>query len=240
MKRYIAPILIILGLISLFAAYGSPARAQSTDGRFAAFLDLDTAILPNSANFLSRGIDQAVDEGAELIIIQLDTPGGLLDTTRDMVSSILQSEIPVVVYVAPAGARAASAGTFITAAAHIAAMDSATNIGAASVVGSGGEDLPDTLKSKVTEDVAAFIRVIAEERGRNADVLQSTVLEAKSFTAKEALENNIIDIVADDIDDLLSQINGMTVELEQGNNVDDVVFEGFLGGEGHGFEYPPV
>ena len=116
-----------------------------------------------------------------------------------MVEAILASPVPVVVYVSPAGAEATSAGTFITAAAHVAAMAPSTNIGAATPVSSTGEDLPETLKSKASEAAAAFIRSIAEERGRNAEALEGTVLEAKAYSASEALDSGIIDLIARDV-----------------------------------------
>ncbi len=218
MRRFVALVFLVAGLACLAAGYAAPARAQS-DERFAALLTLDDTIQPVSSGFLRRGIDQAVEQGAQFIVVRLDTPGGLLDSTREMVSAILSSPIPVVVYVSPQGAHAASAGTFITAAAHVAAMAPTTNIGAASPVGSGGEDLPDTLKSKATEDAASLMRSIAAERGRNADALEATIFEATSYTASEALDEGIIDIVAANTDDLLAQLDGRTVELEGGETV---------------------
>ncbi|MCI0822163.1 MAG: nodulation protein NfeD, partial [Chloroflexi bacterium] len=139
-----------------------------------------------------------------------------LGSTREIVESMLGSPIPLVVYVSPSGAQAASAGTFITSASHIAAMAPATNIGAASPVGSGGEDLPETIKDKVTEDTAALIRGIAGRRSRNVKALEDTVLSAVSYTAAEALEIGIVDIVAQDLDDLLAQLDGRTVQLDDG------------------------
>ena len=211
MRRWLAILTLLLGFGGLLIGLTQTAAAQQ--GPHAALLVLDGVIQPQSSKFLSRGIDAAEDEGAQFIIVQLDTPGGLFDSTRDMVGDILAAEIPVVVYVSPPGARAASAGTFITAAGHVAAMAPATNIGAASPVGGGGEDLPDTLRSKATQDAAAFLRTIADERGRNAEPLEETVLNAVAYTESEALELDIIDIVARDLDELLSQLDGRTVEL---------------------------
>ena len=210
MRRLLAFLSLLLGFGGLLIGLTQTAAAQS--GPHAALLVVDGAIQPQSSKFLSRGIDTAVDEGAQFLIVQLDTPGGLFSSTRDMVGDILAAEIPVVVYVSPPGARAASAGTFITAAGHVAAMASATNIGAASPVG-GGEDLPDTIKSKATQDAAAFLRSIADERGRNVEALEETVLNAVAYTESEALELDIVDIVARDLDELLSQLDGRTVEL---------------------------
>ena len=186
------------------------AQAQ---GPHAALIEIDDTIHAISARFLDKGIDTATEDGARLLIVTLDTPGGLLSSTRDMVGSIQASRVPIVVYVSPSGARAASAGTFITAAAHVAAMAPVTNIGAASPVAGGGEDLPETLGKKATQDAAAFMREIAEERGRNADALEETVLKATAFSATEALTKNMIDLIANDVDDLLRQLDGWTVDI---------------------------
>ena len=166
--------------------------------------------------FISRAIDQAVDEGSTLVIIELDTPGGLLSSTRDIVEELLAAPLPVAVYVSPRGARAGSAGTFITAAGHFAVMAPGTNIGAATPISGTGEDLEDTLASKVENDAAALIRSIAQERGRNEDKLEETVRLASSFSAREAVELNVVDFIADDLDDLLSQLNGRVVETAAG------------------------
>ena len=211
MKRCLARFLIALG----FGGFVVALSLQTTIavGPHVALLTIDGAIGPITVRFLERGIATAVDDDAQVLIVQLDTPGGRLDSTREIVEVILGSGVPIVVFVSPQGAQAASAGTFITAAAHIAAMAPTTNIGAASPVGPGGEDLPETISSKITEDTAAFMRSIAEERGRNADALEATVLEAKSYTATEAIQNDIIDIVAADIEELLERLDGMTVAL---------------------------
>jgi membrane-bound serine protease (ClpP class) len=137
----------------------------------------------------------------------IDTPGGLLDATRDIVEAILGSDVPVVVYVAPEGAQAASAGTFVGAAADILAMAPTTNIGAASVVSSDGSDLPDTMNRKASKDAAAFIRSIAERRGRNAQALEDTVLNADAYSATEAVELGVADFVVDDYQQLIDLLN---------------------------------
>ena len=137
----------------------------------AALIEIDGLVNPISARFLKRALDTAAEDGATLVVVTLDTPGGLWDSTREMVGAIQDSPAPVVVYVSPSGARAASAGTFIAASAHVAAMAPVTNIGAAAPVAGGGEDLPDTLEAKATQDAAAFMRQIAETRGRNAEAL---------------------------------------------------------------------
>ena len=215
MKRILALALVVLGFGGAIASQAiGTARAQ---GDHAALVEIDGAIQPISARFLARAIDTAAEDNAEVLIVLLDTPGGLLDSTREMVEAILASGVPVVVYVSPAGAEATSAGTFITAAAHVAAMAPSTNIGAAAPVSSTGEELPDTVKSKASEAAAAFIRSIAEERGRNADALEATVVEAKAYTASEALDNGIIDLVVRDVPALLEALDGRQVDLERGS-----------------------
>ena len=215
MKRILALALVLLGFGGAIASQAiGPARAQ---GDHAAVVEIDGVIQPTSARFLQRAIDTAAEENAEVLVVLLDTPGGLLDSTREMVEAILASPVPVVVYVSPAGAEATSAGTFITAAAHVAAMAPSTNIGAAAPVSATGDELPDTVKSKASETAAAFIRSIAEERGRNADALEGTVVDARAYTASEALDNGIIDLVARDLPALLDAIDGRQVELERGS-----------------------
>ncbi len=213
MRRAIAVGLVVLGLGGAIVSQGLAAVFAAEP--HVALIDLDDAIHPNAARFVKRAIAKATDDGARMLVIRLDTPGGLLDSTREIVEAMLSSETPVVVYVAPEGAHAASAGTFLTAAAHVAAMAPVTNIGAASPVGLG-EDLPETLERKASQDAAAFLREIANERGRNVEALQSTVFEAASFSATEALDQNIIDVVAEDLQDLLAQLDGTEVELRSG------------------------
>ena len=213
MRRAIAVGLVVLGLGGAIVSQGIAAVFAAEP--HVALVDLDDAIHANSARFVKRAIAKATEDGASMLVIRLDTPGGLLESTREIVEAILNSETPVIVYVAPEGAHAASAGTFLTAAAHVAAMAPVTNIGAASPVGLG-EDLPETLERKASQDAAAFLREIAGERGRNVEALQSTVFEAASFSATEALDQNIVDLVADDLQDLLAQLDGTTVELRSG------------------------
>lgn len=216
-RRLIATLLIIIGLGG-FALSAAPVF-QDTSGGHAALVEIDSTIEPVTARYVARALSRAEADNADIVIITIDTPGGLLDSTRDIVEEIFASEIPVVVYVAPSGAQAASAGTFITAAGHVAAMASATNIGAASPVGGGGEDLPETLESKARQDAAAFLRSIAERTGRNPEALEATVLEARSYTASEALDEGIIDLLADDIDGLLESVDGRTVTVDGSETV---------------------
>ena len=234
--RVFGVVILVVGLIGLVSSIGSVDAA----GPSGVLIKIDGAIQPSVARFVSRATDEARKDGAQYIVIQVDTPGGLFSATRDIVGTLLDSQIPVIAYVYPLGARAASAGTFIVASAHIAAMANATNIGAASPVGSGGAELPETIKSKVTQDAAAFLRSIAEQRDRNSDALEKTVLNAVAYSATEALDNGIIDLIADDIPQLLRKLDGMsvtigdrTVLLETEGNVlseiDENPLERFLG-----------
>jgi membrane-bound serine protease (ClpP class) len=176
-------------------------------------LKVDGVINPVKERLIARTIEQAERDRATLVVIELDTPGGLLTSTRVIVEELLEAEVPTVVYVSPRGAQAGSAGTFITVAADFAVMAPGTNIGAATPVSATGQDLNETLANKATNDAAALIRSIAQERGRNAERLEETVREAASFTATEALELNVIDFIASDLDDLLAQLDGKTVVI---------------------------
>lgn len=199
----------VFGLALLLGLAGS-ALAQSS--RPAALtIQVDGVINPVKERYIARALQQATARDAPLVIIQLDTPGGLGSSTREIVTLLLAAERPVVVYVTPQGAQAGSAGAFITTAAHIAAMAPGTNIGAATPVGAGGEDLGETLADKVTNDAAALMRSIAAERGRNADKLEATVRQAASYTATEAVDLDIADFIAADLDDLLAQLDGREV-----------------------------
>ena len=210
--RRVGAVLFVLVGAGLFP--GSPADAQGSETEpYALLVELDHPIDTVTARFLSRTLDSEEAENAEVVIIRLDTPGGLVDAMRDMVGDIFSASRPVAVFVAPEGARAASAGTFITAAAGVAAMAPATNIGAAAVVGGQGEDLPDTAAEKATQDAVALLRSIAERRDRNAEALEETVLNARAFSAQEALDRDIIDLIADDVPDLLRQLDGTTIPV---------------------------
>lgn len=179
-------------------------------------LTTDGDVNPVMERYFDRGIDAAEDEDAAAVVIRLDTPGGLLSSTDDIDKRILSAEVPVIVYVWPPGGRAASAGTFITLAANIGAMAPNTRIGAATPISSGGEDIGGDLENKVTNDAVANIRGLAERRGHNADWAEEAVRDARSSGAAEALELNVIDYIADDLDDLLAQVDGEEVELGSG------------------------
>jgi membrane-bound serine protease (ClpP class) len=177
-------------------------------------LTADCAIHPACVDYIQTGIENAVEEEAVCVVIKLNTPGGLLKSTRVIVSEFLESPIPVVVYVSPSGSRAASAGVFITMAAHIAAMAPGTNIGAAHPVSLGVQD--SVMIEKVTNDAAAFIRTISEKRNRNVQWAEDAVRKSLSITESEALKENVIDLIVGDVSALLDSIHGMEVETVDG------------------------
>lgn len=180
---------------------------------------LDDTIQPITKELVERTIDNAAQQHAQAVLIELSTPGGLVDSTRDIIEKILASPVPVIVYVAPSGARAASAGFYILESADIAAMAPGTNTGAAHpVLLGGGEDkLSDTMKAKIENDSAAFMRSFVFKRGRNVQVAESAVRESKSFTDEEALHQKLIDLVAKDEQDLLKQLDGRTITRFDGS-----------------------
>lgn len=204
MQRRSIIIILLLAVIFCLPAAGPVAAGSSP----VYLVRLTGAISPGNAGFLNSALQRANAEGGGCLIVMLDTPGGLSESMRDMVMAIYDSRIPVVVYVSPSGARAASAGVMITMAADVAAMAPGTHIGAAHPVNAGGKDLGETMAEKVTNDMVAFVKSIAEKRGRNVEWAEEAVRESVSVTETEALEKKIIDLVARDLDDLLGQING--------------------------------
>lgn len=179
-------------------------------------VQIDGSINPASASFIKKGMDKAAEENAECLLIHLNTPGGLLKSTRVIVSDILQSPVPVVVYVSPGGAHAGSAGVFITMAAHVAAMAPSTNIGAAHPVSSGGS-MDSVMSGKATNDAVAFIRSVAEKRKRNPDWAEEAVRKSVSITETEAVQKKVVDLVAANERELLASISGRVVEVPGGN-----------------------
>jgi membrane-bound serine protease (ClpP class) len=186
-----------------------PAAADESE---LLILNVSDAISPGIAEFVVDGLQLASDTDAAGIIITLDTPGGLVESMRRIVQAIFACKIPVIVYVTPSGARAASAGVMITMAADIAAMTPGTNIGAAHPVGAGGKDIGETMAEKAVNDLVAFAKGIANRRGRNAQWAEEAVRESVSVTAAEALDEDIIDVVANNLDDLIDQIEGRTIK----------------------------
>ncbi|HEY5177445.1 MAG TPA: nodulation protein NfeD [Terriglobales bacterium] len=200
------------GLLALLAT--SLASANSI-----VKIRVDDTIHPITAEYIDRAIEHARQTNADAVLIELSTPGGLLDSTRTIIQTILASPVPVIIYVAPSGARAASAGFFILEAADVAAMAPGTNTGAAHPVTLGGEKMDDTMKTKVENDAAAFMRSYVGPRGRNVKVAETAVRESKSWTDQEALQQHLIDVVARDQNDLFHQLDGRTVKRFDGKPV---------------------
>ena len=215
-RRSVACGFLFLGLFLLLP----PAGAQ--DARAVDLIELEGVIDPTSFGYLESRLDQAQDDDVEAAIIRLDTPGGLDVSMRLMVQQILASDVPVVVWVAPQGARAASAGTFITYAAHLAYMADATEIGAASPVNLGG-DSSDVLQQKAENDAAAFLREIALERGRDPGFAEDAVRDAVSIGATEAAELGVVNGVVSSLRELLQELDGQTVTLEPNVDSTDAV-----------------
>jgi len=180
---------------------------------------VNEVITPPIGEYIVKSIRQATESGSEAIVIQLDTPGGLDLSMRDIIKECLNAAIPVVVYVSPQGARAASAGVLITISAHVAAMAPGTNIGAAHPVAMGLGKADETMMEKVENDAVAYGRGIAEQKGRNADWIEEAIRKSVSVTAEEALKLNVIDVIAKDVNDLLEKIDGREVKLVSGNRV---------------------
>ncbi|MGH8242791.1 MAG: NfeD family protein [Steroidobacteraceae bacterium] len=230
-----ALIATVAGLVPAAAGEESPPASSSAaqGAPTAVFIEIDDAIGPATREYFERALERAGEDGAEFLILQLDTPGGLSDSMRDMIRAILNSPVPVVTYVAPPGAHAASAGTFILYASHVAAMAPGTNLGAATPVPIGGAPPPPppdrgadgdreaaepaaSPDRKSLNDAVAYIRSIAEMRNRNAEFAEAAVTEAASITANEALKRGVIDLVADDLPGLLRALDGREVALPTG------------------------
>jgi membrane-bound serine protease (ClpP class) len=191
---------------------------------FVAYAELTGSVDPGSGNFLVEAIHDAETQGAEALVVRIDTPGGLLSTTRDVVQAELSAKVPIVFWVGPPGARAGSAGVFLTLAAHVAAMAPSSNIGAAHPVGIGGlgggegEKKPqqETMEKKLENDTAAFVKGIAERRSRNVEWAEKAVRDSESITASRALELKVVDLIAEDVPELLRKIDGRKVDLGGG------------------------
>jgi membrane-bound serine protease (ClpP class) len=207
-------VLVVALLAALSLALAMPPVSSAAPAPVAT-IEIEGVINPVTLRLVNIAIDRAQAERVQALIILLDTPGGLERSMRAIVQRMMNADVPVVVYVAPTGARAASAGVFITMAAHVAAMAPATNIGAASPVAMGG-NADKTMMKKVENDAAAFIRTVALDRGRNADWAEKAVREAVAITERDALKLKVIDLIADSVPDLLEKIDGRTVRLPKG------------------------
>lgn len=208
MKRYI----VILSFLIFLLSIGIPGHSEEKAPVFVA--EVDGIINPATAKFITESIDQAVQQGGQCLIIQLDTPGGLMDSMRNIVKKFLASPIPIIVYVSPSGARAASAGVFITMAANIAAMAPSTHIGAAHPVTLGEGKESKTMSEKIVNDTVSYIKTIAKTRGRNVEWGEQAVRKSVSITEEEALKLHVIDLISPDVQDLLAKLDGRVVKFD--------------------------
>ncbi len=224
--------LSITGIAVLFLSEGSTTQAQTqADKSLVYLLEVDGTINPALADYIIKGIELAEDKNAAAVIIRMDTPGGMVTTTKTIIKEMINSKVPIVVYVAPSGSSASSAGALITVCADVAAMAPGTNIGAAHPVGGGGQEIDSSMSEKIINDLTAYIRGIVLRKSRNADWAERAIRESVSITAKEALELKVIDLVADSIPDLLKQLDGRKVSKENreyvlktaGANVEKIV-----------------
>jgi membrane-bound serine protease (ClpP class) len=181
-------------------------------------INVNEGINPSTAEFIHQGIEKAQKENAQCLVINLNTPGGLLTSTRDIITNIMQSSVPVIVYVSPTGAHAGSAGVFITMSANIAAMAPGTNIGAAHPVDMQGKS-DAVMNEKIVNDAAAFLRTIAEKRNRNVQWAEDAVRNSVAITEQEALQKNVINLIAVNEKDLLTQLDGKQIQLENGSKI---------------------
>lgn len=198
-----------IAMVGLLLLLGPAALGAGTE---AVVVDLDTDINPVTAEFVKRVVEEAGAAGAPAVVLRINTPGGRLDSTREITKTILASEVPVIGFVHPSGSQAASAGFIILMACDVAAMAPGTNTGAASPVGSGGEELPKTIGKKVSEDAAALVRSLVVPRGRPVDDAVKTISEALSYSETEATEKKLVEIVARDLPDLLRQLDGRPIK----------------------------
>lgn len=213
-RRWFAAILLVSGVI----AGALPPAGSTETAPLVLVASVEALIHPVSAEYMVETIDRADAEGAALVVFILETPGGLVDSTRTIVTRMLAAKTPIVVFVAPSGARAASAGFLITIAADVAAMAPGTHIGAAHPVSGQGEKMDETMAKKAASDVAAYARTLASGRGRNVDLAEQAVRESRAFTESEALKATppLIDLIATDVPDLLRQLDGRTVRRFDG------------------------
>ena len=215
--RTLAFFCFVLIVLIGFGTLVSETPGQASTKNEALIIELEGPISPGTAAYVTRGLEEAQKKEAVLAVIRLDTPGGLASSMRIIVKAILNSPVPVIVYVAPRGAGAASAGVMVTVAGHIAAMAPGTNIGAAHPVMAGGKDVGGTMSEKVVNDMASYGRGIAEDKGKNGTWVEKAIRESVSITANQALDINVIDLIAKDMDDLFELLDGREVRLAKGN-----------------------
>lgn len=208
--------LLLMGIIFALGVLSVSAQSSNTQ---VAVIEIDGTITPAMASYVKQGIREAENNNAEAIVLRIDTPGGLSTAMDDIVSSILESEVPVIAWVGPGNARAASAGVYITYASHIAAMAPGTNIGSASPVAGDGSTMDETMRKKVTNDAVSRIRNLAELRERNVDWAIAAVEDAENITATQALDLGVINLIATDIPTLLNEVDGTTITLDNGTEV---------------------
>lgn len=216
MRRLRISFCLLLATCALVSLSATASGAQEDS---VVVIEVEGTIVPVVAQYIERGIELAERTGATACVIKLNTPGGLLTSTEKIVSAIMNAEVPVIVYVGPKGAWAASAGTFITLASHVAVMTPGTTIGAAHPVSGDGQEIPDYQMEKITEFSAKWMRTIAEDRGRNIDEAVLAVTESKSFTDTEALQANLVDLRAESLDSLMDQVDGREIRLASGRVV---------------------
>lgn len=222
MKKFIFKIVAFAALFFVAAAPFHSAIVLSANGEdeadeaHVAIMHMQMMILPGTAEYLNETIAKASADGAKLIVVHLDTPGGVLSTSQEMIQNIFKSPIPIAIYVSPTGGTATSAGVFITMAGHIAAMAPGTSIGAAHPVTGEGKDIEGDMRAKAENMTIAMVKSISEQRGRNVAWAEKAVKESNSITETEALKTNVVDVVAKDVDDLLKQVAGKQVSLESG------------------------
>ena len=214
-NRSASAVRLLIATVLMVGGLAGSAGAQSSQAPTIAHVTLTGVVDPFMGDYVEGAIAQAQEDGDAAVLLTIDTPGGLGSSMHQIEQAILSAEVPVIGYVSPAGARAASAGAFILLACPVAAMAPGTNVGAATPVGVSGA----VLTEKVTEDAVASIRSIAETQGRNADVAESFVRDATSITAETALEENVIDLISPSVDDLLAQVDGTTVQVGGGTSV---------------------
>ena len=210
---FLLPVMVLLLRLPAGSAPAGSATATVLK------LELDTIVHPLTAEYIERGLEAAAAQQADAVLLRLNTPGGLDTAMRRIIEKILASPVPVLAWVGPGGSRAASAGFLILLSADVAAMAPGTNTGAAHPVMIGGQKMDELLRQKVEQDAAAYIRSIAGKRGRNAQLAEKGVLESKSFTETEALENDLIDLVADSPQELLDKLDGKTIQRFGGESV---------------------